>query len=142
MTTKQNEQPVSAALQADEDLSARSATAPRVSVDDLRNGVREVWYVNAGDAVEMCANGGKGVPVGHPIQLMTLCFLVCDNGFVIVGKSAPASAENFDEEKGRVFAYEDGMRQLWPMRGFALRQRLHDAAQRSASAETDEEECR
>jgi len=117
--------PTSAALDADEALSARSATAPRVSVDDLRNGVVEGYYVNAGSVVSR-SHGGD-LPEDHPLRLMTLCFLICDNGFVIVGKSAPASAENFDVEKGRVFAYEDAMRQLWPMRGFALRQRLHEA---------------
>lgn len=121
----QNQQPMSAALDADEALSARNATAPRVSVDDLRNGVAEVWYVNAGGAIEMMANGAKKLPSDHPTHLMTLCFLVTTAGFTIVGKSAPASAANFDIEKGRVFAYEDAMRQLWPMRGFALVEKLH-----------------
>jgi hypothetical protein len=47
------------------------------------------------------------------------------NGFTIVGKSAPASAENFDQQKGELFAYEDAVRQAWPHFGFALRDRIH-----------------
>lgn len=142
MTIKQNEQPASTALQADEDLSAHSATAPRVSVDDLKGGVKEVYYVNAAKAVLSTVDKATLGLGPHPLDLMTLCFLVCDNGFVIVGKSAPASAANFDEHKGRVFAYEDAMRQLWPMRGFALREALHRSEMLMASAETDEEEAR
>jgi len=41
-----------------------------------------------------------------------------------VGKSAPASADNFNADLGRKLAYEDAIRQLWPLMGFALRERL------------------
>ncbi len=46
------------------------------------------------------------------------------NGFTVIGKSAPASPENFDAETGRLFAYEDAIKQLWPLEGYALRERL------------------
>lgn len=46
------------------------------------------------------------------------------NGFIMVGKSAPTSPENFNAELGRKLAYEDCIRQLWPLMGFALRDRL------------------
>jgi hypothetical protein len=42
----------------------------------------------------------------------------------VIGKSAPASPENFNAELGKKFAYEDAVRQLWPLMGFALRDRL------------------
>ena len=46
------------------------------------------------------------------------------NGFTVIGKSAPASPENFDAAKGKLFAYEDAIKQLWPLEGYALRERL------------------
>jgi hypothetical protein len=46
------------------------------------------------------------------------------NGFIVIGHSAPASPENFNAELGRKFAYENAIRQLWPLMGFALRERL------------------
>ena len=58
------------------------------------------------------------------LNLLTLCVLVLDNGFTLVGKSAPASAENFNSALGRKFAYEDALRQLWPLEGYLLRERL------------------
>lgn len=104
-------------LQVSEAISARGATHPRVSLDDLNGAIEREEYVNAGEAV---GEGGYASPLG----LMTLCFLVLKNGFVVLGKSAPASPENYDAAKGRTFAREDAIRQLWPLMGFALRDRL------------------
>ena len=112
--------PHSDALQADEDLSAKSATAPRVSVDALKDTIADLWFINLGDAIERV-----GKDATAPTHLMTLAIVTCVNGFVIVGKSAPASAANFDKAKGEQFAYEDAMRQLWPMKGYALRETLY-----------------
>lgn len=61
------------------------------------------------------------------IPHMTLCVLVLKNGFALVGKSAPADAENFDEELGKKFAKEDAIRQMWPLEAYALRERMTDA---------------
>jgi hypothetical protein len=58
------------------------------------------------------------------VENLSICLLVMKNGFVVIGKSAPASPENFNRELGKKFAYEDAVRQLWPLMGFALRDRL------------------
>lgn len=58
------------------------------------------------------------------LSILTICVLVMRNGFTVIGKSAPADAANFNEELGRKFAREDAIRQLWPLMGFALRDRL------------------
>lgn len=47
-----------------------------------------------------------------------------NNGFTVIGKSVPASPANFDAQLGRKLAYEDAVRQIWPLMGFALRARL------------------
>jgi hypothetical protein len=107
------------ALAVDERISAASATAPRVSLKDLEDNVVSVHFLNAGEAV--LSNDPHPF---HALDLLTLCFVTTKNGFVLVGKSAPASAENFDEQKGKTFAYEDAMRQLWPLMGYALKERL------------------
>ncbi len=58
------------------------------------------------------------------LDVLTICLLVTRNGFTLIGKSAPASPDNFDAELGRKPAYEDAVRQLWPLMGYALRERL------------------
>lgn len=55
---------------------------------------------------------------------MTIAVLTLKNGYVIVGKSAPADPENFNAELGKKFAFEDAIRQMWPLEGYALRERL------------------
>lgn len=62
----------------------------------------------------------------HPAMTTpTVCVMILHNGFVVVGFSAPADGANFDAELGRKFARENAVRQLWPLMGFALRDRLH-----------------
>jgi hypothetical protein len=48
-----------------------------------------------------------------------VCVFIMNNGFVVVGKSAPISVANFNMELGSKFAREDCIRQLWPMMAFA-----------------------
>lgn len=55
---------------------------------------------------------------------LTICVLRLKNGFSLVGKSAPADAGNYNAELGRKFAREDAIRQMWPLEGYALRERL------------------
>ncbi|WP_347137537.1 Gp49 family protein [Paracoccus sp. SSK6] len=55
---------------------------------------------------------------------LTICVVKLKNGFSLVGKSAPADPENFDAELGRKFAREDAIRQMWPLEGYALRERM------------------
>lgn len=58
------------------------------------------------------------------LGVLTICLIVTRNGFTIIGKSAPASTDNFDADLGRKLAYEDAVRQLWPLMGYALREKL------------------
>ena len=68
----------------------------------------------------------KTVEYAYPktIPHMTLCVIVVENGFALVGKSAPADAENFDEALGMKFAKEDALRQMWPLEAYLLREVL------------------
>lgn len=114
---------MSESLDATEALGARGATHPRVSLDDIKEAIATENYFTAADAAR-----ALGQPFNEAMGLLTLCIITTKSGFVLVGKSAPASPENFDAEKGRTFSREDAVRQLWPLMGFALRDRLHAEA--------------
>ena len=115
----------SAALQATEDYSAARSTAPRVSLQSMKDKVAGEYYFTANAALRALNHSeGADYPYHHSLDLLTICLLVMQNGFTIIGKSAPASPENFDPEKGKAFAYEDAIKQLWPLEGYALRDRL------------------
>lgn len=109
-------------LKATDEYSASKATHPRVSLADMEGKIQRQHYFTADKAV--CAAENADSYPGDPLSLLTICILVMRNGFTVIGKSAPASPENFDEEKGKRFAYEDAIKQLWPLEGYALRERL------------------
>jgi len=56
----------------------------------------------------------------------TVCMLSLENGYTIKGISACVDASNFNIDLGRNYAYEDAIRQIWPLEGYLLAQRLHE----------------
>lgn len=55
---------------------------------------------------------------------VTVCALTLSNGYVVIGKSAAASRENFDAAMGRRIAYDDARNQIWELEGYLLREKL------------------
>ena len=109
----------SLSLEAAEAECAKGRTAPRVSLEDIKANVATEAFFTAGAAGE-----ALGLPMHEAANLLTICIVTVKNGFTLVGKSAPASADNFDAELGQKLAYEDAIRQLWPLMGYALRETL------------------
>lgn len=115
-------------LQATEAECAATAVAPRVSLADIEGAINRRYDTTARRAVRDAAGSGDfgahiSADVG-PLDLLSICILVMRNGFVVVGTSACASPENFNAELGKKLAYDNAIRQLWPLMGFALRDRL------------------
>lgn len=106
-------------LDATEKVGAEGATAPRITLDYMKSQVAYCFYRTADAAFD--ANGLQ------VLDHMTLCCLVLRSGFIVIGKSTPMSADNFDAEKGRIFAYEDAVRGLWPLFAFHNLQAQADA---------------
>lgn len=120
-------------LQATEAECAANAVAPRVSLADIEGSIADRFFLTGGGMADISLHIG-GVVDGlsreqhidrfPTLKVLTVCLLVMKNGFTVIGKSAPASADNFNADLGRKLAYEDAIRQLWPLMGFALRERL------------------
>jgi len=101
---------MTSSLDVTENLASESATSSnRVSLQSIKDNIDEIEYVNS-------------VVCPH----MTIALVKMLNGFVVVGKSAPADPANFNPELGKKFAYEDCIRQLWQLEGYALCSYLHD----------------
>ncbi len=66
---------------------------------------------------------------GESLEVMTICEVLVDNGYVVLGKSAPLDPTNFDAEYGKKLAYDDCIRQLWPLFAFAERENIKRAAE-------------
>lgn len=110
-------------LKAAEELAARGAAAPRVSLADIEAAIAAEYTTTLDRAFE-------GSPIHPSLEVITVHVIVMQNGFVVIGKSAPASPENFDPGKGYTFARADALNQLWPLMGYALKDRLASSGSR------------
>lgn len=103
----------------DAEAKAVQKTPNRISLDFIKSEIKASYILNAHEAVE-----NSDMPAIDDLKPLTICVLVMKNGFTVIGKSAPADAENFNAELGQKFAYEDAVRQLWPLEGYRLRSAL------------------
>lgn len=60
-----------------------------------------------------------------PESTVTVCRLVLENGYSVVGKSATLDEANFDAEIGEQVARADAVRQIWELEGYLLKQVLN-----------------
>lgn len=126
----------------EQEIQDKGLTAPRVTPADIEANIASEHYFTAGEGVigafvagEFGAHGGDTVTVRRDIaspevlkpslNLLTFCVLVLRNGFTVTGESACASPENFDAEVGRKIARQNAVQKVWPLLGFALKERLH-----------------
>jgi len=59
-----------------------------------------------------------------PGTTLTVCALTLRNGFMVTGKSASASPENFNAELGQKIARDNARNKIWALEGYLLRQKL------------------
>lgn len=117
----------------EQDIQAKGLTAPRVTPQQIEAVIAGEYYFTAENGVDG-ANLGRleSTPIsgkhGPQLSLLTICVLVLANGFTVTGESACASPENFNAELGRKIARQKAVEKIWPLEGYLLRQRLHDAA--------------
>ena len=51
---------------------------------------------------------------------VTVCVIQLQNGFTVVGKSACANPDNFDEELGRSLAFDDAKQGIYTLLAFRI----------------------
>ena len=112
----------------EQEILAKGLTAPRITAEHIESLITYETYVVGGDGLYGAAHkeGVVDAPLCFPkeLDLLTICILVLKNGFTILGKSAPASPENFNAELGRKIARQDAINQIWPLEGYRLRSEL------------------
>lgn len=91
----------------DDASKAVQKSTNRISLDSIIAKIEHIDYIN---------------PHRHPH--MTIALVTLTTGYVIIGKSVPADPLNFDASLGQKFAYEDAIRQIWPMEAYLLRDKM------------------
>lgn len=97
-----------------------AAVAPRVTAEGIEANIKHQYFMNVKHALE--DNGNAGIP--ETLGCVTLCFLVLQNGYSVIGKSACVDPKNYNREIGEKFAYADAVRKIGPLMGYALADEL------------------
>ncbi len=93
-----------AAIEAD--IKAKGKTAPRLTPEHIdAQIVAEQYHV-------------------FPGTVLTVCALTLRNGYTVIGESACASPEYFDEEIGRKLALDQARNKIWALECYLLRSKL------------------
>ena len=92
----------------EQDVQAKGLNAPRITPDDIDAKILGEYFHHFTGTT------------------MTVCCLVLQNGYAVVGQAAAASMENFDAEIGRKVARADARDKIWQLEGYLLRERLHN----------------
>ena len=122
----------------EQEIQAKGLTAPRVTVADIEANIASEHYFTAADGV-IGGHIGRPVAFEKSLDLLTFCVIVLRNGFTVTGESACASPENFDAELGRKIARENAVQKIWPLMGYALKERLYREARGDENQYADEQ---
>lgn len=112
----------------EQEIRSKGLNAPRITPQDVEATIASEAYFTAaegslGHAWVNVLDARAVMPPKH-LDLVTICVLTLRNGYVIVGYSACASPENFDADIGRKVARQNAVQQIWPLLGYALKDRL------------------
>lgn len=92
----------------EKEIQEKGLNAPRLSPELIDSVIEDsLYYVFPGTTV-------------------TVCCLTLKNGYTIIGESACASPENFDESLGKKIAFDNARNKIWQLEGYLLRQRLSE----------------
>ena len=111
-------------------IEQRASAAPRVTPADIEAEIASEHYFTAADgqvgavARSTIEDAWDVQVAAAPLELLTFCVLVLRNGFTVTGESACVSRENFDAEIGRKVARENAINKMWPLLGYALKDKL------------------
>lgn len=92
----------------EKEIEKRGLTAPRITEEDILNAIIGEDYHRFADST------------------VTVCCLTLRNGFNVIGKSACASKENFDEELGNAIAKQNAINEIGQLEGYLLKQKLYE----------------
>lgn len=81
--------------------AVESCTAPRVTKEYIDGRISSFNFLKVGETV-------------------TIANIILDNGYSVRGESACVSVENYNQEIGERYAYDDAFKKLWPLFGFWL----------------------
>ncbi len=104
--------------------------APRITPADIEKSIAREYFFTALNGVAWSSIHQDAIDPGpelaQQLKMMTICVLVLENGFTVVGHAGVASPENYNIEVGKKVARSKAVDQLWPLLGYQLKQKLYE----------------
>lgn len=129
------EEPKTVEQQIEQEIQSKNLNAPRLTPGSIDSKIAlEMYFTGSGiiAAQTHCHHLGlmriqhhEGEDLHKPIETLTFCVLVLENGFTVTGESACASPENFDAEIGKKIAYDNAREKIWLLEGYLLKEKLN-----------------
>ncbi len=91
----------------EEEIQAKNLNAPRLTPDIIDSLIKEKAFHKLTD-------------------VLTVCVLTLQNGFTVTGESACASPANYNQQIGEDIAFTNARDKIWPLAGYALKQKLYE----------------
>ena len=91
----------------EKEIQAKNLNAPRLTPDIIDSLIKEKAFHKLTD-------------------VLTVCVLTLQNGFTVTGESACASPANYNKEIGEDIAFTNARDKIWPLAGYALKQKLYE----------------
>lgn len=107
----------------EQEIQAKGLTAAHVTPDDVIANIASEHYFTALEGVRGSEKPYQTNAIPH-LGLLTFCVLVLKNGFTVTGQSSCVSPENFDADIGGKIARQNAVDKIWPLMGYALKERL------------------
>jgi len=121
--------------QIEQEIQNKCLNAPRLTPEHIDSKIALEMYFTGSGIIYAQTHGHHlglmrfqhhdGEDLHKPMETLTFCVLVLENGFTVTGESACASPENFDAEIGRNIAYENARNKIWQLEGYLLKEQLH-----------------
>jgi hypothetical protein len=97
----------------EQEIQEKGLTAPRVTPTDIEANIADIEIVKH---------------VSKTGQVLRWAVITLQNGYAVTGKASCAvSSKNDDEEVGASIAIENAKDEIWPLMGYALKQKLHES---------------
>ena len=129
------EEPKTVEQQIEQEIQSKNLNAPRLTPDHIDSKIALEMYFTGSGIIDAQTHGHHlglvrfqhhdGEDLHKPMETLTFCVLVLENGFTVTGESACASPENFDAEIGKKIAYDNAREKIWLLEGYLLKEKLN-----------------
>lgn len=114
-------------------LTGTPMTSIKVTIEEIEALIMDEYFFTGLQAVkgtmDMATDSAADqllTSLPSSVKTLTVCVLVLENGYSVVGMSNCIDPSNFNKETGRRIARENAVNEIWPLLGYQKKQEIYD----------------